>query len=138
LHRDRGQSSREFSIATGAGGSAFGFSATAKYYSSAAFGESAVAIRNYQQVFGWTGNTYTMPGITSLASKNAQKTGTKYVVTSDTDGNLATAGLVGATLGAAEDLRSQFAALQREVNELRQRVQRLELPQVAQGSATTN
>jgi hypothetical protein len=70
-----------------------------------------------------------MPGITSPDSKAAQKAGTINVVTSDTDGNLATAQLSGATLAADEDLRSQLAVLQREIKDLRERVQHLELPQ---------
>jgi len=119
------------SVAMGLNASAFGAVAKATHANSAAFGQNATTARDNQQVFGTATNTYTMPGITSPASKAAQ-TGTIYVVTSDTDGNLATRTLVGPTLAAAEDLRSQLAALQKEVNELRQRVQRLELPQVTQ------
>ena len=56
----------------------------------AAFGNGATTTRANQQVFGTTSNTYTMSGIHSQESKDAQS-GKAYLVTSDAEGNLATA-----------------------------------------------
>jgi hypothetical protein len=61
----------------------------AGYYNSAAFGYGATATRANQQVFGTSSNTYTMPGITSMASSNAQTAGPLALVTTDQNGNLA-------------------------------------------------
>jgi autotransporter adhesin len=81
----------EGSYASGSSATAVGTHAEASYYNSAAFGSNAVATRDNQQVFGTSDNTYTMSGIASQASRNAQS-GKIEFVTSDQDGNLATAG----------------------------------------------
>ncbi len=58
------------------------------YKNAAAFGNGATATRANQQVFGTTSNTYTMPGLTSSASKSAQGSPT-HLVTSNAAGDLA-------------------------------------------------
>ena len=70
---------------------AVGAMAVAGPSNSAAFGYRAVAKRQNQQVFGTQTNTYTMPGITSEASKNVQS-GPLELATTDSAGNLATDG----------------------------------------------
>jgi hypothetical protein len=68
---------------------AVGPPATATHANAAAFGNGAATARANQQVFGTASNTYTMAGIHSQASKDAQN-GQTYLVTSDGQGNLAT------------------------------------------------
>jgi len=80
-----------FSTATGMDSTAVGTNASATHAYSAAFGHDATTTRANQQVFGTANNTYTMPGITSDASRSAQS-GPLEVVTSDGAGNLATDG----------------------------------------------
>ncbi|HSD91535.1 MAG TPA: hypothetical protein VLB11_00720, partial [Methyloceanibacter sp.] len=53
-----------------------------------AFGNGATTTRINQQVFGTASNTYTMPGITSDQSRNAQGAPTRIVTTND-NGDLA-------------------------------------------------
>lgn len=78
-------------VASG-GGTAIGDFATANVgTNSAAFGTNATATRSNQQVFGTASNTYTMPGITSSASR-ASQSGLLEVTTTDAAGNLATDG----------------------------------------------
>ena len=77
------------STASGAAAVAIGFNASATHANSAAFGAGATTTRDNQQVFGTASSTYTMAGIASQASRDAQ-TGPIYLVTSDSDGNLAT------------------------------------------------
>ena len=74
--------------ALGAGSSAFGAGASAGFDNSSAFGAGASATRANQMVFGTASNTYTMPGVTSDASRAAQS-GPLDVVTTDAAGNLA-------------------------------------------------
>jgi hypothetical protein len=78
----------DFSTASGASSTAVGPNSTAAYDNSAAFGNGAAAVRANQQVFGTASNTYTMPGLTSSASKAAQGKPT-HVVTSNANGDLA-------------------------------------------------
>lgn len=73
----------------GNGGTAIGDNSSATFANSAAWGEGATATRDGQQSFGTAANTYTMAGIVSQASRDAQS-GATYFVTSDGDGNLAT------------------------------------------------
>lgn len=68
---------------------AIGSEARASFDNSTAFGAGATTTRAGQQAFGTASNTYTMAGIGSQASRDAQ-TGPTYFVTSDGDGNLAT------------------------------------------------
>jgi autotransporter adhesin len=80
--------------------------------------------RANQQSFGTAANTYTMPGVTSAASRAAQ-TGPVSFVTSDSAGNLATSSLSTAGLvnldgrvtgleGRVASLESRFANLTTE------------------------
>lgn len=78
-------------IATDNSATAIGNDARATLANSAAFGNGARVTRTNQQVFGTATNTYTMPGITSEASRNAQA-GLLEVTTTDAAGNLATDG----------------------------------------------
>jgi hypothetical protein len=94
----------------GGGGSnatAIGANASAPFSNSAAFGANATATAANQQVFGTATNTYTMPGITSAASRNRQ-IGLLQLPTSDSFGNLATDG--GETFKAIARLRAGVAA----------------------------
>jgi hypothetical protein len=70
---------------------ALGTGANAAFANSAAYGANAMATRSNQQMFGTAINTYTMPGITSTASR-ASQTGRLEVATTDAAGNLATDG----------------------------------------------
>jgi autotransporter adhesin len=74
--------------ATGATTTAVGTGAIAAPDNSAAIGAGATATRINQQVFGTASNTYTMPGITSGASKAAQGAPT-HIVTTNPSGDLA-------------------------------------------------
>ncbi|HKF22160.1 MAG TPA: YadA-like family protein [Candidatus Angelobacter sp.] len=89
---------------------AFGAGAQAAFVNSAAFGVGAKATRANQQVFGTATNTYTMPGLTSAASKAAQS-GPTQVVTTDAFGNLGTT--APSTLGLASG--ADLSALTRQV-----------------------
>ena len=75
--------------ASGLNSSAFGQGASAGFANSTAIGALAHTTRDNQIAFGGAANTYTAAGITSAASLAAQS-GTKQVVTSDANGNLAT------------------------------------------------
>jgi hypothetical protein len=94
---------------SGGGGpnaTAVGANSSAAFSNSAAFGSNAVATRANQQTFGTASNTYTMPGITSPASR-ATQTGLLQWPTSDAAGNLATDG--GETFKAISRLRAGVA-----------------------------
>lgn len=75
------------SVASGNGSSAFGVGSTATYDNSTAIGSGSTTTRVNQMAFGTASNTYTMPGITSAASRAAQS-GPLDVVTTDAGGNL--------------------------------------------------
>lgn len=78
--------------ALGVGSVAIGENATtANLDNAVAIGSGATATRNNQVVLGTSSNTYTMPGITSSASRAAQK-GPLQMVTTDSNGNLASDG----------------------------------------------
>ena len=77
--------------ASGAQAVAVGTDATADNANSAAFGNNASTTRDNQQVFGNGTNTYTAPGITSLASQAAQS-GRLQLASTDAAGNLASDG----------------------------------------------
>lgn len=89
---------------------AVGTSANASFANSAAFGNGATTTRANQQVFGTTANTYTIGGVTSAASKAAQS-GPTQLVTSDTNGNLATTTLAGLGLASSADVAGMNAQL---------------------------
>lgn len=78
------------SLSTGTDSTAIGRLSNAAHDNSTAIGYSATTTRANQIMFGTASNTYTAPGITSAASRAAQS-GPVEVVTSDADGNLATA-----------------------------------------------
>lgn len=90
----------------GANSTAIGANSSATFSNSAAFGSGATAVRPDQQVFGTRSNTYTMPGITSAASRGAQS-GLLQLPTTDAMGNLATDG--GDTFKAISRLRAGVA-----------------------------
>jgi trimeric autotransporter adhesin len=74
-------------------------------------------------VFGTASNTYTMPGITSAASRDAQSA-LIQVVTSDENGNLASAMLAGLGLVSAAaigDLKAQIDDLNNRLNTSQQK-----------------
>lgn len=94
---------------SGGGGpnaTAVGANSSASFSNSAAFGSNAVATRPDQQTFGTRSNTYTMPGITSPASR-ATQSGLLQLPTTDAAGNLASDG--GATFKAISRLRAGVA-----------------------------
>ncbi|MEK6259469.1 MAG: tail fiber domain-containing protein [Planctomycetota bacterium] len=76
------------SIASELGTTALGRGSQAEFTNSTALGSGVVTTRINQMAFGTTTNTYTLPGMTSLESHNAQ-TGHGQFVTSDVSGNLA-------------------------------------------------
>lgn len=90
----------------GTNSTAIGANSSAAFNNSAAFGSGATAERPNQQVFGTRSNTYTMPGITSPASRNAQS-GPLQLPTTDAAGNLASDG--GETFKAISRLRAGVA-----------------------------
>jgi hypothetical protein len=88
--------SASYSSAFGQNAQATGYQSTAVgvntmtngWVNSAAFGYNASVLRDNQQMFGTTTNTYTMPGITSYQS-TANQQGQLGLVTTDADGDLA-------------------------------------------------
>jgi hypothetical protein len=82
---------------------AIGNNATARADGAVAIGNGAEATRANQFALGTTGNTYTMAGIASAASRAAQ-TGPVSLVTSDSSGNLATTSAASLGLASAADL----------------------------------
>jgi hypothetical protein len=78
---------------------AIGRDTSAGFANSAAFGAGATTTRAGQQVFGTATNTYTMPGITSAASRAAQS-GPVELVTTDAAGNLASTGIEDLVMGS--------------------------------------
>lgn len=75
--------------ATGADATAVGYGSKAAHEGSTAVGTGAATTRNNQVMIGTSSNTYTMPGISSAASRAAQ-TGATRVLTTDAAGNIAT------------------------------------------------
>ncbi len=102
------------SSASGTNSTAVGPGAIAAHANAAAFGNGATTTRANQQVFGTASNTYTLTGVASQASKDAQ-TGDTYLVTTDTNGNLAT------TTFSPSALQYDISALQEDVNSLQNR-----------------
>jgi len=85
---------------------AIGAGANAGFSNSAAFGVGATTTRSNQQAFGTVNNTYTMAGITSQQSRNAQS-GPLQLPTTDSNGNLASDG--GATFKAIARVQAGVA-----------------------------
>jgi hypothetical protein len=96
------------STASGETSTAVGAQATAGFVNSSAIGFGATTTRDNQVVLGTASNTYTAPGIASAASRAAQS-GPKGVVTSDLNGNLATANVnsIVTSSSAFQDLQHQ-------------------------------
>ena len=94
---------------------AFGAGAQATFVNSAAFGNGAKATRANQQAFGTTTNTYSMPGLTSAASKAAQS-GPTQVVTTDALGNLGTTAPSSLGLATGADVALSVDQLSRRIN----------------------
>jgi hypothetical protein len=103
----------DFAEASGQSATAIGPNASAVHYKSAAFGNGAQTTRANQQVFGTVSNTYTMAGLTSGASRQAQGKPT-HIVTSNSGGDLAA--YTPGELGLAT--QSQVSRLYRRDNEL--------------------
>jgi hypothetical protein len=102
--------------ALGVGSTAIGEGAsTGSFNNAMAIGNGAVATRDNQVVVGTASNTYTMPGITSAASRAAQ-VGPLQVVTSDANGNLATDG--GALFNNINNLNQQIAHIDQDLRRL--------------------
>src|SRR5262249_22855769 len=85
------------------GATAIGQGAAASFANSTAIGAGAVTTAPNQMAFGTPSSTYVAPGITSAASKAAQR-GPLQIVTSDTGGNLATNTAAGLGLASLNDL----------------------------------
>ena len=96
----------EAAISSQTNATAIGALTSATHENSAAFGYRATTTRTNQQVFGTVTNTYTLPGITSEASKNAQR-GRLELATTDAGGNLATDG--GAVFNAIAKVQAGVA-----------------------------
>lgn len=97
--------------AVGASSVALGAGAEARAEGSTALGAGAVASRPRQVAIGTAASTYTLPGITSAASRAAQS-GPTQVVTTDAAGNLASASIdVGAINQRMTDLNDRVSGL---------------------------
>ncbi|WP_292403096.1 YadA-like family protein [Mesorhizobium sp.] len=93
---------------------ALGTQAEANFSDSVAIGQGVTTTRANQVSIGQGTNTYTLAGINSQASQNAQS-GTKYLVTSDAAGNLATASV---NIDEIEGLADEVAANTTQINTL--------------------
>ena len=104
--------------AGGTNSTAVGYGASASQANTTAIGYGASTSRAGQMAFGTAANSYTMPGITSLASRAAQS-GPVEIVTSDANGNLATVSaddLLGDIINLYEDV--DVTDLRRLINEV--------------------
>jgi trimeric autotransporter adhesin len=94
-------------VATGADATAVGYGSSAAYANSTAIGGGATTTRAGQVMIGTAANTYTMPGVTSAASRAAQS-GPTRVLTTDAAGNIATSNVDINRIGAdISNLRSE-------------------------------
>jgi hypothetical protein len=115
------------SAASGTNAAALGPNATASHANASAIGNGAATSRDNQQSFGTASNTYTMAGVTSNASRQAQGK-PSHIVTSNSGGDLAA--YTPQELGLATT--SQVSNLQSQINGLGARDREL-----AEGIATT-
>jgi autotransporter adhesin len=103
--------------ASGNRATALGTGASATAEGATALGAGASATRPRQVAIGTAANTYTLPGVTSAASRAAQS-GPTQVVTSDAAGNLATApvdlGAMNQRIGALDDRVNALGAYAQE------------------------
>ncbi|TPJ52332.1 hypothetical protein FJ426_16455 [Mesorhizobium sp. B2-6-4] len=102
------------STANALNATALGAGATANFLASAAIGQGASTTRDNQVAIGTGGNTYTLAGVNSQASKDAQGA-TTYLMTTDGDGNLAASTFDVATL---EALPAQVAQNSTDITDL--------------------
>jgi hypothetical protein len=79
------------SVASEFSSTAVGFGAQAAHSAATAIGAGAATTRQNQMVLGTTGNTYSLPGVGSAASRSSQSGPTQFV-TADVNGNLSTDG----------------------------------------------
>ena len=93
--------------AAGDGATAIGYGASAAQDGATAIGAGATTSRAGQMAFGTAGNTYSMSGVTSAASRAAQS-GPVELVTADASGNLATVSM--------EDLLSELVNVYEDVD----------------------
>jgi hypothetical protein len=110
--------------ASGIGSTAVGYNSTASGTNSTAIGIGAQATRANQVAIGTVTSTYTAPGITSDASRNAQ-TGSTQFLTTDANGNLANSAYGPqdfATLG--NNVNNSIGSLWRNVGALQTGVKR--------------
>jgi hypothetical protein len=109
------------STVTGSNGIAIGNNVSVAGANGVAIGSGSNA--NFS---GTAGNTYTMAGLTSAASRAAQS-GPQQIVTSDAGGNLATSTLAGLGLASSADIgaiNSQLTAINNRLNDLDTRTSR--------------
>jgi hypothetical protein len=106
--------------ATGTNAAALGAGATATFANSTAIGAGATTTRANQVTVGAGTSTYTMPGINSAASLAAQS-GSTRIVTSDANGNLATAAFSPADISGLQNnvsvLQGNVVALQQQMRQ---------------------
>ena len=93
--------------AAGNGAASLGFNARATAPQSTAIGINALATRSNQIVLGTSARSYTLPGLVSTASANAQS-GPVMMVTTDANGNLATQALAASGFAAGSATDSQI------------------------------
>ena len=86
-----------------------------------AIGNGVTTTRANQIAVGNGSNTYTLAGLNSAASRAAQN-GTTYFVTSDANGNLATASAASAS--SVESLDGRVTSLEQSVGQLQQAIKR--------------
>ena len=87
---------------------ALGAGATANFANSTAIGQGVSTTRDNQVAIGTGANTYTLAGVNSQASKDAQS-GTTYMMTTDATGNLAASTFDLASLDGLPDTVAQHA-----------------------------
>ncbi|MBZ9873176.1 YadA-like family protein [Mesorhizobium sp. BR1-1-9] len=97
-----------------ANATSLGANAGANFNGAMALGSDAQATRDNQVMLGTAGNTYTLAGVNSQASKGAQS-GMTYLMTTDGDGNLAASTFDVATL---ENLPAQVAQNSSDITDL--------------------
>jgi autotransporter adhesin len=101
-------------VATGGDATAIGYGSQASYSNSTAIGGGAATTRAGQVMIGTTNNTYTMPGVTSTASRQAQS-GPTQVLTTDAAGNIASANIdVNRISSDISSLRGDVSSLRKE------------------------
>ncbi|GAB4362955.1 MAG: hypothetical protein Kow0026_27140 [Oricola sp.] len=106
------------SSASGSASTAVGRNATAGHAGSTAIGAGATTTRSNQMAFGTAATTYTMPGLSSAASRAAQS-GPVEVVTTDANGNLASVPVESLVSGLSGLDGADVSALYRLIDDVR-------------------